>query len=230
MMIHVSYADDDPYQTYNRHAFAMNQQVDKAILRPVATVYKDILPNYARRRLSVFFANLGTLPIAANDFLEAKFYEGSCNLWRFFFNSTLGIAGLYDVATSMGLPETTADFGMTLAQWGYNDSHYLVIPLLGPSTVRDAMGLGVSQMTLSVYPYIDDVSVRNSLEVTNLIQSRAQLLDFQALSDQASVDPYIFERNAYLQRRNYLLMQNIAHYQSSSTNSMSQSQDPFIDE
>lgn len=223
-------AEDDPYETYNRHAFALNQAVDKAIYRPVATVYKDLTPNYMQKRVSAFFDNLSTVPIIANDFLEAKFYEGSCNLWRLFFNSTIGLAGFYDVATGMGLPATTADFGITLTQWGYQNSHYFVIPLMGPSTVRDAIGMGVNQYTFSVYSYIPNVPVRNSLIGLNFIQTRAQLLDFQALADQASVDPYVFERNAYLQRRNYVLSQTVSDYQSNQSSLAAHGQDPFVDE
>lgn len=225
------FADNDPYQTYNRHAFALNQAADKAIFRPVATVYRDVLPTYVQKRVSAFFDNLSTVPIIANDFLEAKFYEGSCNAWRLFFNSTIGLAGFYDVATSMGLPATSADFGITLTQWGYQNTNYLVIPLLGPSTVRDAIGIGVNQQFLSVYPYIPDVPVRNSLIATNLIQTRAQFLDFQALTDSASLDPYVFERNAYLQRRNYVLTQTVADFKPiESANSTTHGEDPFVDE
>lgn len=223
-------ADNDPYENYNRHAFALNQAVDKNIYRPVANAYKTVMPDYGQQRVSAFFANLGTVPIIVNDFLEAKIYEGSCNIWRLFFNSTLGGLGFYDVATSMGLPATTADFGMTLTQWGYQDSHYFVIPLLGPSTVRDAIGLGVDTKVFSVYAYIPDVPVRNSLIGLNFIQARAQLLDFQSLADHAAVDPYVFERNAYLQRRDYVLSQNIADYQSQRGDVSTYDQDPFVDE
>ena len=225
-----SHADDDPYQTYNRHAFALNQAVDKAIYRPVATVYKDVLPNYVQNRVSAFFAKLGTVPIIANDFLEAKVYEGSCNMWRLFFNSTIGVAGLYDVAAEMGLPATTADFGITLTQWGYQNTNYLVIPFLGPSTVRDAVGMGVDQHFMSVYPYISEPAVRNSMMVVNFVQLRAQLLEFQALADQAAVDPYVFQRNAYLQRRNFVLTQNVANYQPNQTGNAIHGQDTYVDE
>lgn len=228
--VHAAYAEDDPYQTFNRHAFALNKEVDQDIYQPVAKSYKAVMPSYARKRVAHFFDNLSTVPVIINDFLEGKVYEGSCNMWRFFFNSTIGGLGFYDVATSMDLPATDADFGMTLATWGYQNTNYFVIPLLGPSTVRDAMGLGMDLQFFSVYPYIPEVPLRNSLIATNFIQARAQYLDFQSLADHAAVDPYVFERNAYLQRRNYVLSQNVNDYHPTNHEATTDDQDPFVDE
>lgn len=226
----LAHADDDPYQTFNRHAFALNQAVDKGIYRPAARAYKAVVPEYGQNRIAAFFNNIGTMPIIINDFLEGKVYEGSCNMWRMFFNTTLGGLGFYDVATSMGLPATQADFGMTLAQWGYQNSNYFVIPFLGPSTVRDAMGTGVDLQWFSLYQQIPDVAVRHSLFVLNFVQTRAQYLDFQSLADHAAVDPYVFERNAYLQRRNYVLSQNVSNYKPTNSDATDHGQDPFVDE
>lgn len=226
----VSHADStDPYQTFNRHAFALNQAVDKAVYRPLATGYQKVVPDYGRKRIAAFFDNLATVPVIINDLLEGKIYDGGCNAWRLFFNSTLGVLGFYDVATSMGLPATDADFGMTLTQWGYQNSNYLVIPFLGPSTVRDAIGKGVDTKWFSVYTQIPDVPLRNSLVILNFVQTRAQFLDFQSLADNASLDPYVFERNAYLQRRDYVLSQNISDYKPSNA-MVGDDQDPFVDE
>lgn len=226
----VAHADNDPYQTFNRHAFALNTEVDQDVYRPLAKSYQAVMPIYARKRIANFFDNLSTVPVILNDFLQGKVYEGSCNMWRLFFNTTAGGLGFYDVATSMGLPATDADFGMTLATWGYQNSNYFVIPLLGPSTVRDTMGLGVDLAWLSVYPYMPDVPIRNTLIATNFIQARAQYLDFQSLADHAAVDPYVFTRNAYLQRRNYVLSQNISNYHPTNNEATTDDQDPFVDE
>lgn len=225
-----AYAENDPYQTFNRHAFALNKEVDQYVYQPVAKSYKAVVPTYARSRVADFFDNLSTVPVIINDFLQGKVYEGSCNMWRLFFNSTIGVLGFYDVATSMGLPATDADFGMTLTTWGYQNTNYFVIPLLGPSTVRDAMGLGVDLQFFSVYPYINNVPVRNSLITTNFVQMRAQYLEFQSLADHAAVDPYVFERNAYLQRRNYVLSHNISDYHPTNSEATTDDQDPFEDE
>lgn len=198
-------SNNDPYKTYNHHAYAMNNTLDKVIFKPVSIAYKTILPTPVRTGVSNFFSNLGEIPTIINDLLQGKFEQATSDSWRFFFNSTIGIGGLIDVAEDIGLPHHTQDLGLTFAHWGYQSSSYIVLPILGPSTVRDALALPMSYSYLAVYPYIDDVSLRNSLSALHFINQRAQLLQFDETIQQASFDPYTFQRNAYLQRRNYLI-------------------------
>lgn len=223
-----SSADDitkDPYQTFNRHAFEMNQTVDKVIYKPVATIYKTVMPDFAERGVSNFFDNLATIPIIANDLFQFKGYQGAQDTWRLLINSTVGVLGVFDVASKIGLPPHQNDFGMTLAKWGFRNSNYFVIPFLGPSTVRDTMGLGVDTFELSVYPYIQNVPLRNGLLILDFVQTRAQLLQFENVMDQAAVDPYVFQRNAYLQRREYLIAKNLGE----PATTTSDSNDPYVD-
>lgn len=225
-------SSNDPYETYNRHAFALNDTVDKVIYRPVATIYKTITPNIAQKGISHFFSNLNNVPVIANDLLQGKIYQGTQDLWRLFFNTTVGVGGLFDVATKIGLPAHEQDFGMTLSRWGYENSNYFVIPFLGPSTVRDTVGKAVDYQVLSVYPYINNVRVRNSLVALDFIQLRAQLLKFQDVVDAAAVDPYVFQRNAYMQHRMYALKNNRdnADGVEASTSMDEQDKDPYVAE
>lgn len=209
----VSLADEsatpkDPYQNYNRHAYKLNDTLDKVIFKPIATAYSSILPNPVRKSISNFFSNLAIIPTIANDLLQVKFEQATSDTWRLFFNTTLGIGGLFDVATKMGLPEHYEDLGLTLAHWGYTSSAYLVLPILGPSTVRDAITLPVHYNYLTIYPYIQDKTVSYGLVGLNFVSKRADLLDFDGTIQQASIDPYKFQRNAYLQRREYLMENN----------------------
>jgi phospholipid-binding lipoprotein MlaA len=209
----------DPYENYNRHAFEMNQKLDKVIFKPVATAYNTVLPWPAKKGISNFFGNLNMIPTVINDILQGNIRNTASDSWRFVINSTVGIFGLVDVAASIDLPDHSEDLGLTLAKWGYKDSHYLVLPIFGPSTVRDALALPVDYEVTSVYPYINPISLRYSLISLNFTSKRAQLLDYEDVINQASFDPYVFQRNAYLQRRAYLIQQN------------SQDQtDPYVDD
>lgn len=200
----------DPYEELNRHTYKLNEGLDKAIFKPVAQAYKFILPKFATKAVSNFFSNLYQIPTIINDLLQAKFYYATQDTWRFGINSTLGVGGLIDLAEKMGLPERQQDFGLTLAQWGYKNSNYLVVPIIGPRTVRDAVAWCVDYCAFSVYPYLIP---RNSylswgLIAGAFIDQRAQLLDFDETMKQAALDPYVFTRNAYLQRRDYLIKQS----------------------
>lgn len=201
-------ASNDPYENYNRHAFKLNQTLDKVFFKPIATVYKTVLPWPVTKGISNFFSNLEQVPTIINDLLQADFYDATADTWRLLINSTVGIGGFIDVASHINLPAHSQDFGLTLAKWGYQSSAYFVVPILGPRTVRDAISWPVNYGIFSVYPYINDVSWRNGLSAGSFINARAQLLDFEQAIKQASFDPYVFQRNAYLQRRNYLIKQN----------------------
>ncbi len=201
-------ANNDPYENYNRHAFKLNQTLDKVFFKPIATVYKTILPWPVTKGISNFFSNLEQVPTIINDLLQADFYDATADTWRLVINTTIGVGGFVDVASRINLPAHSQDFGLTLAKWGYRSSAYFIVPILGPRTVRDAISWPINYGVFSVYPYINDMSWRNGLTAGSFINARAQLLDFDQTIKQASFDPYIFQRNAYLQRRNYLIRQN----------------------
>ncbi len=190
----------DPYEIFNRHAYALNKKIDKVFLKTLATVYRSVLPWPVRKGFSNFFANLRDLPTFANEVLQGQFYDAYSDAWRVAINTTVGVVGFVDVASMAGLPKHKLDFGLTLARWGYVDSHYLVLPLFGPHTVRDALALPVDVMC-SVYPWIDGKGWRYGLFLGNAIVERAALLDVENVVHEAALDEYTFVRDAYLQRR-----------------------------
>jgi len=200
--------DTDPFEGLNRGIYQFNKVVDDYFLKPIATAYKTILPWPLTKGISNFYSNLNQIPIICNDLLQFELYQATSDSWRFAINSTIGIFGLVDVASHIGLEKNTEDFGLTLAKWGYNSSAYLVLPILGPSTVRDAIGLPVDYELFSVYPQIASADRRHILLGLNIINQRANLLEYDDVMKHAALDPYSFQRNAYLQRRAYLIEQN----------------------
>ena len=196
---------NDPHEDFNRHMFALNNSLDKAIFKPVATLYQTGLPAFAQKGISHFFSNLDEIPTVFNDVLQGDMHHAGQDSKRFLINSTAGAGGLVDMATEVGIKKHYEDFGLTLAKWGYTQSDYLVLPFWGPSTVRDTIGLPVDYAA-SIYPYIDrDTSL--DLYILNIINARANLLSYQGVFVQA-FDPYVFVRNAYLQRREAKIAQN----------------------
>ncbi len=198
----------DPYERFNRIMFQFNEVADRLVLKPVATLFIKIVPKPLTKGLSNFYDNIDTIPTVANDLLQANFYQGTSDAWRLTINSTVGILGFFDVASKMGLEPNKEDFGLTLAQWGYRDSNYLVLPFLGPGTVRDQIGWPINYYLLTIYPYIYPVSTRNELYFTGLVVKRAELLRYQNVLAEASLDDYTFIRNAFMQRRAYQLERN----------------------
>ncbi len=191
----------DPYENLNRKVFNFNDSLDTHFLVPVSRTYNKIMPKPLNRGIYNFFSNLNNLPTISNDVLQGNFYQATSDSWRFFVNSTAGAAGLFDVANHMGLEPNTEDFGLTLARWGYTDTSYVVLPFLGPSTVRDTAGLPVDFFLFSPYGYIQDPRTSYTLYALNIVSNRAQLLQYQNLYDQIALDRYAFIRNAYLQQR-----------------------------
>lgn len=198
----------DPYESFNRVIFNINEFVDQAALKPLGTLYKDIMPKPLSKGISNFFANFYTIPTVINDFLQGNFYQTASDAWRFTINSTIGLLGFFDVASDMGLEPNTEDFGLTLARWGYKNSNYLVLPIFGPSTVRDGIfGLPVYYY-MTPYAYIKPMEVSYSIYALDLTSRRADLLNYQSVFDQVMLDKYSFLRNAYLQRRAYQIQRN----------------------
>lgn len=198
----------DPYEPFNRVVYHFNDFLDRAILKPVATLYTKIVPKPITKGISNIFANIDTVPTVANDVLQANFYQATSDFWRLAINSTIGIAGFFDVATEIGLEPNKEDFGLTLARWGYTNSNYLVLPFFGPSTLRDGLGIPVDYYGFSIYPHITPVNDRYALYGVGTVSRRADLLRFQNVFDQASLDKYVFMRDAFMQRRNYLIQRN----------------------
>jgi phospholipid-binding lipoprotein MlaA len=195
----------DPLEPLNRTIFAFNDVADKAVLTPVAKGYRAVLPGFLRKGISNFFSNLEDVWISVNDVLQGKFQQGSEDFTRVIFNSTFGIAGLFDFASDVGLPKHNEDFGQTLGAWGLGSGPYLVIPLLGPSTFRDGFGLLVDGRADLVYRGVNDVPLRNSLYATRAISNRTNLLDATSIIEKAALDRYAFVRDAWLQRRRNLV-------------------------
>lgn len=195
----------DPLEGLNRGIYKFNDTVDKAAIKPIAGAYKAVLPSPLRSGVNNFFGNLGNVVTVINDLLQFKFSQAMDDAGRFAINSTFGIAGIIDVASMDGIEKHNEDFGQTLGRWGLGDGPYLVLPFLGPSSVRDTAGLAVDTLFFDPIYYIDDTSARNGLLLAKFIDKRAQYLPGSDLLDEAALDPYIFTRDAYFQRRHNML-------------------------
>lgn len=195
----------DPLEPVNRAIYSFNQQFDRFLLKPVAKGYRAVLPTPVRRGVSNFFSNLREPAVIVNDALQGRFGDAGSDLGRFLTNTTIGVLGIFDVATHFGLDRHSADFGQTLGKWGVGDGPYLVLPILGPSNIRDSVGLyGDTEL----YPptHMEEQSTAWKLYGVELIDTRARLLDAGDILEQAGAqDPYIFVREAYRQRRRNLI-------------------------
>lgn len=197
--------DPDPFEGYNRAMFAVNDAVDKAVLKPVAEAYQAILPEPVDASITNFFSNLGDVVVLVNDLLQFKFHQAAMDSSRIVFNTTFGVLGLFDVASRMDLPEHEEDFGQTLGYWGFSEGYYVVLPLLGPSTVRDTFGRVGDSFVDPIDWATDSDAVEWSLRGLRLIDTRAGLLRAERAFAEAQIDPYSFQRSAYLQRRRSLV-------------------------
>ncbi|TAL63053.1 MAG: VacJ family lipoprotein [Legionella sp.] len=195
---------DDPFEPFNRKVHSFNMTVDSVILKPPAKLYKAIVPGPVRKSVNNFYTNLDMIPTVGNDILQAEGKWAIKDTWRFFINSTLGVAGLFDVASKFGLPPHSNDLGLTFAKWGDKKSPYLVIPLLGPSTLRDGTGWLFQFALYSPYVYINNDNVIYGLLALRYIDLRSQMFDAERMMEEA-LDKYAFVRDAYLQHRNYLI-------------------------
>ncbi len=200
-----STSNKDPLEGLNRGIYKFNDVADKAVVKPIAGAYKGVMPSPVRTGVSNFFSNLGEVVTVINDLLQFKFDKAMTDAGRFAINSTFGIGGLVDWASMDGIEKRQEDFGQTLAYWGWKDSAYLVLPLLGPSTLRDTGGLIVDSAVFDPIYYVDDARDRNQLLLAKAIDKRSQYLPGSDLLDEAALDPYIFMRDAYMQRRDHLV-------------------------
>jgi phospholipid-binding lipoprotein MlaA len=194
----------DPIEGYNRAMYAFNDGVDKAVLKPVAKGYDAVLPEFVHTGVTNFFGNIADLMIGVNNLLQGKGTAGGSDLGRVVVNSTIGVLGVFDVATRMGLEKHDEDFGQTFGRWGMGSGAYVVLPFLGPRTVRDTGGLALD-LVADPLGYFDPVSTRNSLIALRVVDDRANLLPAEKVMEEAALDKYAYVRDAYLQRRRNLV-------------------------
>lgn len=194
----------DPLEPMNRVVYSFNDAVDKALISPVAEGYRAALPQFLRTGVANIFSNINDVLIALNNLLQGKFIDAISDVGRVVINSTAGIAGFFDVATHFGMEKHNEDFGQTLGYWGVGDGPYLMLPLVGPSNLRDAVARVVDYRTDPI-TYVRSMRLRNSLWGTRALSHRADLLDTSKILETAALDPYEFLRDAYLQRRRNLV-------------------------
>ena len=195
----------NPLVGYNRAMFGFSDGVDKAIIKPVASGYKTVMPEFARTGVTNFFANLGDLWIGINNILQGKVGAGVSDFGRFAMNTTVGILGLFDVASNAGLEKHNEDFGQTLGRWGVGSGAYVVLPILGPSSVRDGISLLALDWRGDPLWYVGNIPTRNELVGVRAVDNRANLLDLSRLAEEAALDHYAYVRDAFLQRRRSLI-------------------------
>lgn len=194
----------DPLESFNRGVYQFNDTLDKAVVKPVAQGYDAMVPPPVKLMVSNFFSNLNDVLVAINNLLQLKIADAASDGGRVAVNTTVGIFGLADVASALGLKKHNEDFGQTLGKWGIGNGPYLVLPFFGPSSFRDGVGL-VADTNMSLLQRVDEVDVRNRLIATNMVDKRAALLDKEEVLDTAAVDRYAFIRDSYLQRRRSLV-------------------------
>ena len=191
----------DPWEPANRSLYKFNDAIDRATLKPISKGYRAVMPGPARRGVSNFFKNLTTPRSSLNNLLQGKPHRSASELARFAINSTLGIGGLFDVAGATGFEEFDEDFGQTFAVWGMPDGPYVMLPILGPQTLRDTIALPFDIVTDPLYQY-NNASVRDPLYAVRLIDLRYRLLVTDKLLEESN-DPYVTLRESYLQNREY---------------------------
>jgi len=194
----------DPWEDFNRGIYRFNDGFDEAIARPLARGYRDLFHEEIRGRVRNFFSNLADPFIGVNNMLQGKLEDGFMDWMRFGFNTTIGLLGIHDVATDMGIEKHNEDFGQTFGRWGAGPGPYLVLPILGSSSLRDGAGT-VLDWTTDPVTLVEPNAVRNSLVVLRATQTRADLLDASRILEEAALDRYVFQRDAYLQRRRSLI-------------------------
>lgn len=194
---------EDPYESINRDIYKFNHVLDTLIAKPIATLYVTITPNLLRATINNFYTNINMIPTVVNDILQADLPHASQDARRLVLNSTLGIGGLLDIGSNYNAPIRSNDLGLTFAKWGDKQSPYVMIPLLGPSTIRDGMALMFDYTFFTPYTLIPWVPLYSLLGI-RYVDLRAQMLDNERLINE-SIDKYAFIRDAYLQHRRYLM-------------------------
>lgn len=196
---HFTYAEVDPFQNINEKTHNLNQTLDLQVASPVARFYKRITPDFLEKGITNFTHNIEDLSIGINNILQGKFNEGLSDFSRFTLNTSIGLLGFIDIASDLGLTKHDEDFGQTLAVWGVPDGPYLVLPGLGPSTIRDTLAM-IPDAFLTPLWLIDHDRTSYSLTAIDLIDTRARYLGLESV---VIGDEYLFYRDAYLQSRNF---------------------------
>lgn len=194
----------DPFESYNRAMYKFNDTVDRVVLKPVAKGYDAVVPEAISWGISNFFHNLNDITVAVNSLLQGKFSQAADDTGRFLLNSTVGVAGIFDVAGHAGNKKRNEDFGQTLGVWGAEPGPYIVLPFFGPRTVRDSFGL-VGDMFTDPVMYVEGPGARNAIVATRVVDTRAGLLKTERVLAEATDDEYAYVRDAYLQRRQFLV-------------------------
>jgi phospholipid-binding lipoprotein MlaA len=194
----------DPIEPLNRGVYQFNDALDKVLLKPAAEVYRGVLPQFVRTSVSNIFSNINDVIVALNNLLQGKFIDSVSDVGRIAVNSTIGVLGIFDVATHLGMEKHDEDFGQTLGYWGIGDGPYLVLPFFGPKNLRDTVGLFVDYKTDPI-TYIDPTRDRNIVRGVRIVNRRSELLETSKILETAALDPYEFVRDAYLQRRRNLV-------------------------
>ncbi|MBC7802622.1 MAG: VacJ family lipoprotein [Candidatus Parcubacteria bacterium] len=194
----------DPLEGFNRAMYSFNDRLDEAVGKPVASAYRTLVPGPARMMVRNFFSNIADIWIGANNLLQGKPLDALTDWTRFAMNTTMGVFGLMDFASEVGIEKHDEDFGQTFGRWGIDDGGYIVWPIIGPSTVRDSLGLTLDIYTDPVLRH-KPIWARNTMTVTRAISRRADLLDASRILEEAALDKYVFQRDAYLQRRRSLV-------------------------
>ncbi len=190
----------DPFETFNRDVYRFNEVVDEAVVKPVAIAYRDVTPDPVRTGVSNFFGNLGDVWSTANAVLQLRPREAAENWLRVSVNTVFGLGGLLDIASEMGIERTKLDFGLTLGRWGVPAGPYLVLPFMGPSTIRDVAGTSIESRG-DLVQQLEHIPTRNSLYVLRLVDTRTNLLRATSMLEGVALDKYSFTRDVYLQRR-----------------------------
>jgi phospholipid-binding lipoprotein MlaA len=195
---------EDPFEPTNRVMYQVHDAVDTAVIKPVAQAYIDVVPQLIRTGFSNVFNNIDDLFSAVNGLLQGKLDKFGDDLGRVMLNTGFGLGGIFDLASMVGIERGNEDFGQTFAVWGFPQGPYLFVPFFGPTTVRDGTGV-IVRVALGPVGYIPAVPLRNSIYGVAYVDLRAQALETSAVIDTAALDRYLFIRNAYLQRRRYLV-------------------------
>lgn len=198
----------DPYEKINRKSYTFTDMVDRKIVEPIADVYMDYVPNPMQRSIGNFYDNIAYPNVILNAFLQGKMRQGFQDTLRFVVNTAIGLGGLFDMASPMGLPPHDEDFGQTLGVWGVDAKTYIFIPLLGPSSNRDVPGIPVTVFTNGLFyigVFVIGAPVTVPLSILGIVDKRARLSGPMRIRDEAAVEPYLFVRDGYLQQRKHLI-------------------------
>jgi phospholipid-binding lipoprotein MlaA len=190
----------DPLEGFNRAMFSFNEGLDEAVLKPVAQAYQSVLPSFVQTAIGNFFGNAGDIWTAVNNLLQGRLTDSVNDVMRVAVNTTFGLGGLLDIASAGGIPKHREDFGQTLGKWGVRSGPYVMLPLLGASTLRDTIAIPIDFKGDVLFSHTS-TSTRNVSTVVRFVDQRASVLDASKLIEEAALDKYVFIRDAYLQRR-----------------------------